>query len=100
MKYEDIIQAKTQLIELNATIGLWVGGALLPTALLVVGLCWIKLKQDKYADKALLISGIILGLMVALFAAVFVGAAIYDLHTAEIQAAADAANYNLVEIKK
>lgn len=98
MNYEQLVEAKARLVELNATVGLWCGGAFLLLALILMLIGWIYGHKKFHAEWPAVM--LIVGAFVGFIALASIPINIYDLKTAEIQARAYLANYNFIELKK
>ncbi len=99
MKYEDLIAAKVRMAEMDATIAIWIGAVLVLLALCCIGRIWQLFRDDSYSGDALPLLAIV-ALVMLCVGVPTIGNGIYTMKTAEMQARADLANYQLVELKK
>jgi hypothetical protein len=94
MNYEQLIEAKVRMTEIDATAGICFGAVILFTAAVLVLIA--KVRKEGFSEAPWLCGALVF----VFFGSIITGSNIYKLCTAEIQARADLANYNLVELKK
>ncbi len=92
MNIEQLINAKTQLIQMEATWGLWI-------SIIICVVCILTVIATADCNDDFRIVCRALGVLMILFAGVGVLVNLYNYNTAELQAKASMANYNLVEVK-
>lgn len=98
MQIEDLIAAKVRMAEVDAVVGMWVGSVLLLIAAALIAFGVYKSRQDYHSEAPLLCW--LFGGFLALFGGLALPLGIYNYKTAELQARANLANYQLVELKK